>query len=109
MIPTTLIGLVLLVLAVQYARQPDRRRLQVLRHLNVLVGLSALLGFVAGTIKTLVHMPPDQLYIAYYGVGESLNNIGLGIGMLALARIIMAVGASRDTDDAAHLLDPRAP
>jgi len=48
MFPTTFIGLLLLAVAVQYARQPDQRRLHVIRHLNVLVGLSAMLGFVKG-------------------------------------------------------------
>ncbi len=108
MFPTTFIGLLLLAVAVQYARQPDQRRLHVIRHLNVLVGLSAMLGFVSGVIKTFSQVSAaDQLHIAFLGVGESLNNIGLGIGMLILARIVMAIGAARGGDPAAQPVDPR--
>jgi hypothetical protein len=103
MYPTTFFGLVLLAAAVQYLRHPDRRRALVVRHLNVLVGLSAMLGFVAGTIKTFTNVPADKLYYAIIGVGESLTNVGLGIGLLVLARIITAFGAARDADSASEL------
>jgi len=106
MYPTTIIGFVLLAAAVQYMRYPDRRRALVLRHLNVLVGLSALLGFVSGTIKSFTHIEADKTYYAIIGVGESLVNVGLGIGILILARIITTFGAARDADSASELVPP---
>jgi len=104
MYPTTFIGLILLAAAVQYMRNPDRRRLLVLRHLNVLVGLSATLGFVTGTIRSFTSVPADKTYYAVIGVGESLANIGLGLVILILARIIVALGAARASDG--ELVDP---
>jgi len=38
------------------------------------------------------------------GVGESLANIGLGLVILILARIIVALGAARASDG--ELVDP---
>jgi hypothetical protein len=108
MYPTTFIGLVLLAAAVQYMRQPNARRWLVLRHLNVLVGMSALLGFVAGCINTFTHVEGDKPWIAIIGVGESLVNVGLGLCMLILARIITALGAARDGESASELVDPTA-
>ncbi|HEY5925739.1 MAG TPA: hypothetical protein VIV11_28830 [Kofleriaceae bacterium] len=111
MYPTTIFGFVLLAFAVQYARNPERRRLLVLRHLNVLVAMSGLLGFTAGCINTFTHVEGDKTFVAIIGVGESLVNVGLSLCMLILARMIMAFGttfgAARDADSA--LLDPRAP
>ena len=107
MYPTTIFGFVLLAFAFQYARNPERRRLLVLRHLNVLVAMSGLLGFVTGTIKTFTNIEADKTYYAIIGVGESLVNVGLALCMLILARIITAFGAARDGD--AALVDPRAP
>jgi hypothetical protein len=105
MYPTTIMGLVLLAAAVQYARDPKRRRLFLLRHLNILVALSGTLGFVTGVIKTFMNVTGDQAFIALIGVGESLNNIALALGLMVLARIIIAFGAARDTD-ASELINP---
>jgi hypothetical protein len=106
MYPTTLFGLVLLVAAVQYARNPAARRLAVIRHLNVLTLLSGTLGVVTGMIKTCVNVPRDELYLIAVGFGESLNNIALALCVAILARIIVTLGAARDTGE---LVDPRVP
>jgi hypothetical protein len=106
MYPTTILGLVLLANAVRYAADPNRRRALVLRHLNVLVALSGVLGFTTGVIKTFTHMPSDKLYIAFIGVGESLNNVALAMGLMILARIITAYGAAKDKDSASELVNP---
>jgi hypothetical protein len=109
MYPTTFFGLVLLFFAIQYVRHPARRRMLVVRHLNILTMLSATLGFVTGCIKTFTCVPREEMHLAVVGVGESLNNIGLGLCMLVLARIIVTFGAARDADSASELVDPRAP
>ncbi len=106
MYPTTIIGLVLLAAALRYAASPNRRKLFLLRQLNILVALSGTLGFVTGTIKTFTNLPSDQLYIAFIGVGESLHNVGLALCMMVVARIIIAIGAARDTDSASELVNP---
>jgi hypothetical protein len=106
MYPTTIFGLVLLVCAVNYARDPKRRRLFLLRHLNVLVALSGTLGFVTGVIRTFTNMPSDQLQIAFIGVGESLNNVALALGLMILARIITAFGAAQASESPSELINP---
>ena len=95
MYPTTLFGFVLVIAAVQYMRSPNAQRLHVIRNLNVLVGLSGVLGFVTGTIKTFTNIEGDKTYYAIIGVGESLVNVGLALCMLILARIIMTLGAAK--------------
>lgn len=104
--PTTFMGLVLVALAVRYMRNPDRKRLPLLRHMNVLVALSGTLGFFTGVIKTFTNLPSDQLYIAFIGVGESLHNVALAICMMILARIIVALGAARAADSPSDLVAP---
>jgi hypothetical protein len=106
MYPTTIMGLVLLAAAIRYAMAPNRRRFFLLRQLNMLVLLSGTLGTVTGVIRTFTNMPSDQLYIAFIGVGESLNNLALALGLMILARIIIAFGAARDGDSAGELVNP---
>jgi len=97
MYPTTLMGLVLLLASVQYARQPERRRLPVVISLGVLTLLAGTLGFVTGVIKTLIHAvdEPDLANTIAGGVGESLNNIGLALSLLIVATIAVSIGAFR--------------
>lgn len=110
MYPTTFIGLVLLVAAVQYARHPDRRRRAITRHLTTMTLLSGVLGFVTGVIKSFIAVADlhgDDLRCAIVGFGESLNNVGLALVILILARIVLTLGAARDPDAASELVDPR--
>jgi hypothetical protein len=114
MYPTTIAGLVLIAAAVRYARQPDPRRLQVVRALSLLVFLVACLGFVAGVINSFAFATdkPDELAVyVVSGVGESLNCIGLGLAMLVIATIIRTYGVSRGgaPSGGAELHDPHAP
>lgn len=114
MYPTTIAGLVLIAAAVRYAQRPDHRRLQSVRALSLLVFLVACLGFVAGVIKSFSFASgkPEELGVyVVAGVGESLNNIGLGIGMLVIATIIRVYGVSRGgaPSGGAELHDPHAP
>jgi hypothetical protein len=105
MYPTTLMGILLLIGAVYYARKPEKRYLPVVVSLSVLTFLSGTLGFVTGVIKSIQSAtngtfegnPQD---ITLEGVGESLNNVGLALVLLVLATILVTVGtlkASRKT------------
>lgn len=107
MYPTTLFGLVLLVAAIQYARRPSARRLAVIRHLNTLVLMAGALGVVTGMIKTCLSVPSDELHLVVVGFGESLNNVGLALVLVILARIVVTLGAARDPEAEGELVDPR--
>jgi hypothetical protein len=99
MYPTLVAGLVLLFTAIQYARRPERDRIALVRHLSMLTGLVATLGFVSGVIHCFTSIgaadPDDVQHLVVIGVGESLVNIGLGVGMLVMAWTATAIGTSR--------------
>jgi hypothetical protein len=104
MYPTTLFGLVLVVMAIQYARDPDRRRLALVKNLSLLTMLSAALGFISGLIRTFTaagELSSSELgNVVVIGVGESLTNVGLGVGFLVMTWILASVGAARSTPTA---------
>jgi hypothetical protein len=112
MYPTLIAGIILMFSAIQYARHPDRGRLRVVRFLGVLVILTSCLGFVTGVIKTCTgvtpELGPDLGMTVVIGVGESLNNIGLGLVWLVMATIVATLGASRARANGAELTDPHA-
>ena len=117
MYPTTIAGLVLLFAAVRYARQPDLIRREVVRRLAMLTFLVSCLGFVTGVIKSFVaagadNMSPDLGRMVVGGVGESLNNVGLGLVLLIVASIATSIGAARAKASprtlGAELTDPLA-
>lgn len=97
MYPTTVVGVVLLFCAIQYARTP--RNLQLVKHLSVLTALVATLGFTSGLIHCFTSIgsadPGDFNKLVVIGVGESLVNVGLGIGMLVLAWAAASIGTYR--------------
>jgi hypothetical protein len=100
MYPTTIIGLVLVAVAIQYARDPQARYRRIVRTLAVLTSFSSLLGFTTGVLKTFLsvgpdHTPPDCFHLVVTGVGESLHNIALGLCMLVCAWIAVAIGTAR--------------
>ena len=111
MYPTALAGLALLYAALQHLRAPDRRRRAIVSELSWLVGLTSCLGFVTGVIMTFTHVggcdPRDITAIALAGIGESMVNIGLGLVVLAIARILLV--CSNRPATAADLTDPHAP
>jgi hypothetical protein len=112
MYPTTIAGLLLVIAAIQYARQPDRRRIGIVRTLSVLTFLVSCLGFVTGLIKSFTAVanvdPHDVGTCVVMGVGESLNNIGLGLALLIVAAIATAIGRLR-AGTSADLTDPHVP
>lgn len=99
MYPTTIIGVVLVLSAFRFGARPDTRGRELVRALAMLTLLSSCLGFVCGVIRTCTAasdvVPPAVLV---RGVGESLNNIGLGLVLLALAGIGVAIGVARRTE-----------
>lgn len=116
MYPTTLAGVVLVIAAGLYARQPDRRHLHLVQCLSVLTVLVSCLGFVTGVIKSFLSIGdstgPEVGTIVVIGVGESLTNIGLGLVLLVLAWIGASIGAARSRATTgsmgAELSDPLA-
>lgn len=101
MFPTSLMGLVLLVVAGLYARRPEKGKLGVVLGFAAMTFLAGCLGFVAGAIKTLAAtaqisdptMSPGQL--AAQGISESLQNVALALILLVLAAIVTTIGTIR--------------
>jgi hypothetical protein len=99
MYPTMLAGLVLVTVAIRYAVAPDPRRRALVRSLAMLVFLTSCLGFVSGSIRSLISgaqmAASDAGNLIAQGIGESLENIGLGLALLVMAAIATAIGTSR--------------
>ena len=114
MYPTTIVGLLLVVAAVQYARRPDRRRLGIVHSLSALTLLTGTLGFVIGVIRSFTSLPGaeprDVGAWVIVGVGESLNNIALAVMLLTIAAIATVIGKARPgwsaSGNGAELADP---
>ena len=110
MFPTAIAGLILVVCAWRFAARPARDRLPVISWLGALVGLTSLLGFVAGVIKTLVAaggVPPNDVIVTVItGIGESANNLLLGLTICVLATLGVVVGHARRPAPGTQLVDP---
>jgi hypothetical protein len=117
------IGALLVGTAARYAWQPERRGLMLVIWLQVLTMLVGTFGFVSGMIKTAVSAgntpsPGDTMIQFLYalatagvvgantpspgdtmiqGFGESLHNVGLGLGFVVLAGVAGAIGLARRT------------
>ena len=95
MYPTTIFGLVLVATALRHPTQ----RIALVRALSVLTALSGALGFVSGVIKSFTSVAGldarEAPIAALVGVGESLCNIGLALGMLLAAWLAIAVARAR--------------
>lgn len=98
MYPTVVVGLVLVGLAFAHAWSPTARRAAVVKSLSMLTFLVSTLGFVTGVIKsfcTASDLDGELGKIIVTGVGESLNNLGLGLVLLVIAWTAHTVGAAR--------------
>lgn len=99
MYPTTLFGLILVVCAWRFALAPARGRLALIKWIGVLVSLSSVLGFVTGCIKTFLSAGQltgnDAIGVVVTGIGESANNLGLGLCMLIIATLGVVIGHAR--------------
>ena len=107
MYPTTLAGLILVVSAWRFAFHPLRARLAFVKWMAVLVSLTSVLGFVTGCIKTMLAAGQlsgnDAIGVVVTGIGESANNLGLGLCMLIVATIGVVIGHGKKP---VELVDP---
>ena len=98
MYPTLFVGVVLMIAAARFAMNP-RGRLHTIIALGVLTSFVSALGFVTGVIKTMLSAgeidPNAPGHVVIVGVGESLNNIGLGLCQLVIATLLVVIGLSR--------------
>lgn len=98
MIPTTFFGLLLIGVAIRYAVSPERRFVPLQLSLGILTLTTGGLGFVTGMIKSFMAMGdvgPDKRWLWMLGIGESLHNLALALGLVALGGIAASIGASR--------------
>ena len=110
MYPTSIAGFILIACAWRFAWAPSRQRLPVVLWLGALVGLTSTLGFVTGVMKTLLsagQLPPnDALGTVITGIGESANNLGLGLSICVLSTIGVVIGHARRPAQGTQLVDP---
>lgn len=98
MIPTALIGLLLVAASIRYAITPERRYVPLQLSLGIMTLASGGLGFVMGVMKSvqyLSNVPASDRWIWAVGVGESLNNLALSFAMITLAALAASVGSAR--------------
>ena len=98
MIPTAVFGVLMVAASLKYAMTPERRQVPLLLSLGVLTIAAGGLGFVTGLIKSaeaVGSMPHDNQVIWVVGMGESLNNVALALGLVVLGSISASVGALR--------------
>ena len=97
MIPTLIVGILLVGVALVYAVRPGRRFVPLLVSLSVLTLVSGALGFVMGVIKSIeaVGETGADARLSLIGTGESLNNVALALALIMGAAIATSVGALR--------------
>jgi hypothetical protein len=99
MIPTTLVGFLLVASGVLYVLRPERRFVPLLLSLGVVTLGAGLLGFVVGVVKSFHALPqlPSELRftVAALGCAESLNNVVLALILIVVAGLLAAVAALR--------------
>lgn len=98
MIPTSIFGLLLVVASIRYAMSPERRFVPLQVSLGIMTLASGGFGCVTGLIKCLTHLggvPADARFIWLIGLGESLCNVALALGVVTVAAIAASVGAYR--------------
>jgi len=99
MMPTALMGTLLVAAAVKWAIRPEARLVPLQIALAILTLSTGALGFVTGLIVSataLGSVPPEKVVqIAAIGFGESLCGVALALAMIALAAAAGTIGAVR--------------
>lgn len=99
MMPTALLGTLLFAVALRYATKPEARWVPLQVSLALATLATGSLGFVAGLVKSataLGGVPPGRAgRIFAIGFGESLQNVGLALTLLALSALVVSFGAAR--------------
>jgi hypothetical protein len=99
MIPTTMFGLLLIAAAIRYAVSPERRFVPLMMSLGITTLASGGLGFVTGLIKSASAIQGAagevRPWIWIIGMGESLNNVALALGVVTIGAVVAGIGALR--------------
>ena len=106
MIPTAIFGLLMLAASVRYAMSPEKRFVPLQISLGIMTMASGALGFVTGVMKSFSYLgqaAPDDRWIWTLGVGESLNNVALALGLVTLAAVAASIGAYRFSQSSPRL------
>jgi hypothetical protein len=102
--PTAIAGLLLLGVAARYAVRPESRWIPLQIALAVMTLSFGSASFVAGLITTsngLSSRLEHPGLIGALGFGESLNNLAIALGLIAIASIATTVGTARIARQAA--------
>lgn len=96
--PILALGLATIATSARFAARPERTHARLPRALGRLTLLLGLMGTALGCVVTLVSMgnvPPDDRFFAMVGVGESLTNLTLALGLVVVSAAIGVVGTAR--------------
>jgi hypothetical protein len=102
----TVIGAVMLVTAIKFARSADPQRLSILRALTFAIIVAGFTGFFSGLIKVFLATGDgpgafvDRLPPMVAGIGESCANLVLAGAFAVVTWILVAVGVRRMPGDA---------
>lgn len=100
MYPTTLFGTLAVALLARAALNANRPVGSAIWGLLVATGLSGLLGFTSGVIRTFQHIQklpePDQYPVTLIGVAESAHNLGLALVFGVLAALLFTLRGLRE-------------
>jgi hypothetical protein len=97
-IPTALFGVLLIAAAIRYAMSPEKRHVPVQISLAVATLACGGLGFVTGVRKSIEAASQaklDDRWIVAIGASESLQNLVLAFGLVAIGALAATVGAAR--------------
>jgi hypothetical protein len=98
MYPTFVFGCALVACALWYATRPRPNAVPLLVALGVLTMCAGALGFVSGVITTCRYYVGNGEHrpaLLIEGVGESLTNLALALGLIVLSAFVVSVGAWR--------------
>jgi hypothetical protein len=99
MYPMLAVGILLIGVAITYAYRPLPEKRTLLFGLGALTLLLGATGFVFGVMASLraVELPPDQRYLVWVGLRESLNNVALALLLATVGVVALVIGGTRRT------------